>query len=122
MTPATAGRALPRLLLLLGGLLVWGAHFLLIYVFAALACARAFADARLFGVGVVPATILAATVAALLAVAWLRRRARLEEGRAIAADRRTPRFMRRLGAALAFYSVAAILLQVLPALMLPVCA
>ena len=56
-----------RLLLASAGLLVWGAHFLFVYVFTALACARAFADLRLIGIGIVPMAILAATAAASVA-------------------------------------------------------
>ncbi|HET7203380.1 MAG TPA: hypothetical protein VFI92_08430 [Steroidobacteraceae bacterium] len=36
------------------GLLVWAAYFLAVYVFAALACERGFADVRIAGVRVVP--------------------------------------------------------------------
>lgn len=122
MSAATNGGFAPRVLLACAGLLVWGAHFLFVYVFAALACARAFADMRLIGVGVVPLAIAASTAAALLLLPWLSRRAWLTESRVHAADPRTPRFLRYLGAALAVYSAAAILLQALPALILPVCA
>lgn len=111
----------PRLLLASAGLLVWGAHFLFIYVFAALACARAFADVRLLGVGIVSFAILASTVAALLLLAWLSVRAWRTEDRAHTADPATPRFLRHLGAALGIYSATAILLQALPVLMIPVC-
>ena len=109
-----------RLLLASAGLLVWGAHFLFIYVFAALACARSFADLRPIGVGIVPFAILTATVAALLMLAWLSIRARRIEDEARAADPDTPRFLRHLGAGLAIYSAAAILLQALPALILTI--
>jgi len=121
MSAATGGGFAPRVLLACGGLLIWGAHFLFIYVFAALACARAFAGMRLIGVGVVPFTIMASTVAALLLLAWLSRRAWRVESRVHAIDPDTPRFLRHLGAALAVYSAAAILLQALPVLILPVC-
>jgi hypothetical protein len=112
----------PRLLLASASLLVWGAHFLFIYIFAALACARAFADLRLIGVGVVPLAILTSTIAALLLLAWLSIRAWRLESRILAADPETPRFLRYLGAALAIYSAGAILLQALPTLIIPVCA
>lgn len=110
-----------RLLLASASLLVWGAHFLFIYIFAALACARAFADLRLIGVGVVPLAILTSTIAALLLLAWLSIRAWRLESRILAADPETPRFLRYLGAALAIYSAGAILLQALPTLIIPVC-
>ena len=122
MNAVAEGGFASRVLLASAGLLVWGAHFLFIYVFAALACARAFADVRLVGVGVVPFAILTSTVAALLLLAWLSDRAWRTENRVHAADPDTPRFLRHLGAALAIYSAAAILLQALPALIIPVCA
>lgn len=110
-----------RLLFASAGLLVWGAHFLFIYVFAALACARSFADLRLIGFGIIPFAILAGSVAALLMLAWLSIRAWRTENEASSADPDTPRFLRYIGAALAIYSAAAIFLQTLPVLILPVC-
>lgn len=110
-----------RLLLASAGLLVWGAHFLFVYIFAALACARAFADVRVVGLGVVPLAVLMSTVAALLLLAWLSIRAWRSENRVHTADPATPRFLRHLGAALAIFSAAAILLQTLPVLIIPVC-
>lgn len=58
-----------QIMSMLFGLLVWAAHFLFVYVFAALACARGFASASLFGFGIVPATIVGSTAIAVLAVA-----------------------------------------------------
>jgi hypothetical protein len=110
-----------RLLLASAGLLVWGGHFLFIYVFAALACARAFADMHLFGVGVVPLAILASTVVALLLLAWLSVRGWRTENRVPTSGPNTPSFLRHLGAALGIYSAVAILLQALPVLIIPVC-
>ena len=58
------------------GLLIWMANFAFVYVFAALACARGFADVRLFGFGVVPlTTVVSCTLAAVAtgAVMWLAR-------------------------------------------------
>ncbi len=111
----------PRLLLASAGLLIWGSHFLFIYIFAALACARAFADLRLLGIGIVPFAIGISTVVALLLLAWLSILAWRRESRVFAGEPDTPRFLRWLGAALGIYSAAAILLQALPALVIPVC-
>ena len=69
-----------------GGLLVWAADFLFIYVFAALACARGFVDVSVMGVGIVPfasaaATLVAASATAML-IAWaVRGRRRAGEAR-----------------------------------------
>ena len=71
-----------------GGLLVWAADFLFIYVFAALACARGFAGHSVLGIGIVPFASAVATVAAFAATAALvaaanrDRRRRLGESRA----------------------------------------
>ena len=66
-------RFTPTVFSITGGLLIWFANFLLVYGFAAVACARGFADARLAGMRLVPLVILgvnllagAATVALLL--------------------------------------------------------
>lgn len=56
-------------LLIWSGLLIWMVNFLFVYVFAALACARRFADADVFGVGIVPFTTIIATALAGLATA-----------------------------------------------------
>ena len=48
-----------------GGLLIWAVHFLTVYGFTGLACARGFAGARVLDIGVVPFTIGAATALAL---------------------------------------------------------
>lgn len=122
MNAAAEGGFASRIFLACAGLMVWAAHFLFVYVFTALACARAFADVRLAGMGIVPLVILAATVAALVLLAWLSARAWRSESRVRANGSRTLRFLRYLGAALGLYSAAAILLQALPALILPVCA
>lgn len=111
----------PRLLLASAGLLIWGAHFLFIYIFAALACARSFADWRVAGIGIVPLAILVSTAMMLLLLAWLSIHAWRTEDRVRVADPATSRFLQYLGAALAVYSVAAILLQVVPTLIIPVC-
>jgi hypothetical protein len=72
----------PTALLIWSGLLIWMADFLFVYVFAALACARRFAHAEVFGVGIVPfATVIATAVAGLATavVMWSAAR-RLQEG------------------------------------------
>ncbi|HEY0687158.1 MAG TPA: hypothetical protein VGD45_32755 [Steroidobacter sp.] len=60
--------------LVAGGLLVWMADFVFVYVFAALACARGFDDASLLGLPVVPlTTVLASSLAGAITVAIVRR-------------------------------------------------
>ena len=50
-------------------LLIWMADFLFVYVFAALACARGFANSELFGISIVPLVTTASTLLAALATA-----------------------------------------------------
>lgn len=68
-----------------GGLLVWAAYFLLVYVVAALACERGFADVRVAGIDVLPFVTVAGLALSVAATAALlivtRRGARVEPGR-----------------------------------------
>jgi hypothetical protein len=52
---------------LTAGFVVWGLHFLVVYVFAAVACAGGLAGQQLLGMGIIPTVTLAATVTALAA-------------------------------------------------------
>jgi len=108
--------AFPRAALLAtGGLLVWAANFLVIYVHTALACERGHAHSTLFGVGVLPlASIIATSVSAaacgvLLVQAW--RRANTEGGTP------GPRlFLARLGAIVTLLALVAIAILGIPGL------
>ena len=58
--------AFPRTALFItAGLLIWAADFLFIYVFAALACARGYADTAVLGIGVVPFASAVSSIVAL---------------------------------------------------------
>lgn len=111
-------------LLALSGMLIWALHFGLIYGVTSLACARGFAQTRVFGVAVLPLSIGVLTlIAALgsLAVIWqaLRRR------RALAAsgdESSLPEFTSVVAALIAGLALVAIIWEALPALMLPPCA
>ncbi len=61
----------PKLLVLSGGFLVWFMHFVFVYGFSGLACARGFDAATLYGIGIVPLVVAAATVAAIAAVLFI---------------------------------------------------
>jgi hypothetical protein len=54
---------------LIAGPLVWGAHFLTVYVFTALACARGFFDHQVIGIGIVQLVLAAVSLAAVLLIA-----------------------------------------------------
>ena len=94
------------------------AHFGFSYVFAALACARRWADAQLLGFDVVSAGIVIATLLSLAAVAAVaiagRRRAR-------ASACSGHRFLADAARALTVLAAAAVLLTGAPVLVLPSC-
>lgn len=54
---------------LIVGPLVWSAHFLAIYVFTAIACARGFFHHEVFGIGIVPLVGSALSLVALAVIA-----------------------------------------------------
>jgi hypothetical protein len=106
--------------LVLGGLLVWAAHFGFVYVLNALACARNFQGLQLFGFGIVPAMVALATALAVIAVlvlmAALRAPDHTNDGQEASNG-----FLRSLAAAVAFLSLIAIGWSGLPALLVPPC-
>ncbi|MDQ3774676.1 MAG: hypothetical protein M3461_10060 [Pseudomonadota bacterium] len=108
-----AQRFAPTLFFISAGLLIWGADFLFIYVFAALACARGFDDAILFGIGVVPLAVGVATaIASAMTGAVLISAVRgAEQGPS------TSRFLQRLTLGLAVLALVAIAWNGLPALL-----
>jgi hypothetical protein len=105
----------------LGGLLIWAAHFGFVYVFNALACARNFHRLHLLGFSVVPLTIVLGTAiasAAVLALMFIALRARghIDDARDSSAD-----FLRHLAVAVALLSLLAIGWIGLPAIIVPPC-
>ncbi|WP_119459219.1 hypothetical protein [Rhodospirillaceae bacterium SYSU D60014] len=111
-----------RLVEMFAGPLIWAAHFLFIYIFQALACARGFADIDLFGVGIVPLTVGVATVAAAVATIFMLLVAMRDLGAiGSAAERDAERFMNWMTAAGAGLSLVAVLWDGLPVLLLPPC-
>ncbi len=77
MSASTPDRSFTRTAFVVwSGLLIWAADFLLVYVFAAVACARGFADVQVSGVGIVLfaqfVSFLAAALAALgmIGIVW----------------------------------------------------
>src|SRR3546814_3504695 len=106
------------------GFLFLRGHFLAILAFAALACARGFADARLFGVGLVPLVIGAATILAALAAASVLMLAILGPHRRTAGRGGAPahlHFLRWMAALVAGLSLVAIVWSGLPVLFGPAC-
>lgn len=110
-------RFTPTLFFIWGGLLVWAADFLFVYVFAALACARGFVDQRVAGFPIVPFAITLASIVALLATAALMWRAlRRAHGNARADEH--SRFILFLAIALSALALVAIVWTALPPLLL----
>ncbi|WP_149538239.1 hypothetical protein [Siccirubricoccus phaeus] len=107
----------------LAALLVWAGHFTLIYGAHALACERGFADAALLGLPAVPALVLGASLAALLAVGLVGWRAwrRLDGSLAAEAGEDAPRFLAWLTLATALLAALAILWEAVPVLLLHSC-
>jgi hypothetical protein len=102
--PRTAG-------LMLGGLLIWTGHFLFIYGFAGLVCARPSWGWADDGFGVLGMAIVAATAAAALGIAAV----------IGVAGRSADRFTRRLAIAVALLALVAIVWQGLTVLLTPGC-
>jgi fatty acid desaturase len=111
------------MLLTVGGLLIWAAHFGLIYAFNTLACTRSFAGTELAGFGAVPFIIVLLTLLALggagavLATAW----SGGGFGRPPQDGTATADFLRYMTVAIAIISFVAILWNGIPALAVPAC-
>lgn len=98
------------------GALIWAAHFLVIYAFTAIACARGFAGAEWLGLGVVPVTITAATlVAAGVAATMIWTGVRTLHAEA------GSNFVGWMTVGCAALALLAILWETLPAFMIPAC-
>ena len=105
--------------LILGGLLVWIADFVFVYVFAAVACARGFADVSWFGVPIVTMmTLLASAIAGAATVLVVRCGYRLQRD---AATDEQSRFIGFVALASGGIALLALMLLVLPALVISAC-
>jgi hypothetical protein len=97
-----------------GGLLVWMAAFVAVYVFAALACARGFADVSWAGLPIVTLmTLLASLLAGAATIAIVRRGYRLQKE---ATTDEPSRFIGFVALASGGIALIALMLLVLPAL------
>lgn len=109
---------LSRVLLAFGGLIVWAAHFTVAYIAVALICARP-TDMRILGLPLGPASVIAASLVAALAILGL-----LLASRRVEAGHDGPPaiFLRATAVAVALLSLLAVAWNTLPVLLLPVCA
>lgn len=101
-------------LLMFAGPLIWAAHFLAVYVLAALACARNFAHVEWLGGGVTQWGIALLTLAAIAAIAAII----LLRGRR---DGQSARFVHWTTLTLGLLSVLAIVWEAMPAYLVPTC-
>jgi hypothetical protein len=95
------------------GVIVWAAHFTVIYGYTGLACARRFDGSASTWLGLVPWVIATATLAAIAVIVMLIRPALSAPGRSD--------FANWLSAGLALLALAAIVLEALAAAWMPIC-
>jgi hypothetical protein len=103
---------------IVGGLLIWLADFLFIYVFAALACAQGFATATLAGLRVVPLAAMFASLLAVAATSVLVQRVR----RNMQSADEQERFIGFVALATSAIALIALILLALPPLFVATCA
>ena len=104
-------------LLLFSGPIVWAIHFLFVYSFTGVLCARPAWHPQWLGIGLLEWGIGSAAIVALAFLAFIhigRRRKEVAETNAA--------FIGRTGAALALLSSLAIVWESLPLLLVPACA
>lgn len=113
-------RFTPVTFFILGGLLVWMLCFLLVYVTAALACARGNAETGIRGIWLVPAATVVIVLLAALATMWLAFMARRHLARSTGSERR---FDAALALSLSLFAFATLAWLALPGLLVrPPCA
>lgn len=100
------------------GLMVWAAHFGVMYATHALACERGLAASRVLGLPFVQAAAAVATVGALGLLLLLARRLPLTAD----GGEEEPGFLRWLAAAACVLAAIAIVFQAMPAFVLAACA
>lgn len=107
----------------LAGLLVWFAHFSLIYAVNALVCARGLAAREIGGVGLAPLLIALLTMLALAAVfvIWRKATSAQRARSADAAEAPSADVLRYLAAGSALLGAVAIVWQALPILLVRAC-
>jgi hypothetical protein len=110
MSISTSTRVALRMV---SGALIWAVHFIAIYGFTSLACARGLATTQWLGIGIVAWTIGAATMIALAAAVAV----------IVSATRTAPvnGFTEWITAGVAALAALAIVWEALPAIMVPAC-
>ncbi|HEX2554989.1 MAG TPA: hypothetical protein VHL98_14915 [Microvirga sp.] len=114
-------RPVLRLLFAAGGFVAWAAQFAVIYGVAGVACARGYGGVTLLGIGLVPFAILAATLLALAATALVTLAAMRERWRMNERTDPADRFLNTAALLVGGLAAVSILWQGLPALIVPAC-
>jgi hypothetical protein len=112
------------MLFMIGGLLVWAAHFAVAYGFTAVACAKGFATARVLGIAIIPFVIGAATLLAWAAtgvVLWSALSSTVQQ-RSPQYSEVTEKFLQYTAAVIAVLSIVAIAWNALPVLVVVPCS
>lgn len=107
----------------ISAMIVWAAHFLIVYGAQATACARGGAGATLFGQPMVPALVLGSTALSLVVVGGIGLRAwrRLRSGLSGQEGEDKPQFTVWMTAAIALLAALAIVWEAVPAFILRPC-
>lgn len=111
-------RLAPVTFFIWGGLLIWAVDFLVVYVFAAIACARGFSHVKLYGLGIVPLVTTLVSFVAFLATAAILRVALRGLGTAATDTLHPEPFMNFVAFGLSALALVATVWLVLPPLLL----
>lgn len=123
MTAMAEQRFTSKTSLLFSGLLIWAAHFMFVYSANAVACERGLQDFQVLGIGLIPLTVMVATLAALAAVGYVLLIAIgwLGPLHGEAHDDPSSAFVRQITIVLSLISIVAITLSALPSLVVSPC-
>lgn len=113
-------RFLSTTLFIAGSLLIWIADFTIVYVFAALACARGFADVRVLGLPTVPVVTILSSIVSAIATFVLFHKAALILRDTAASEH--SRFIGFVALTTSVLAMIALVLLALPPLIVSACA
>jgi hypothetical protein len=120
-TSAAASRFAATATRMLGGFLIWAAHFAAIYGLTGLACARGFAETRWFAIPLVLLVVGLLTVVAVAVTAMLIVRASRDARLSTVRIDATACFIEWMTASAGGLAIVAMIWDALPVLMVPVC-
>jgi hypothetical protein len=109
-------------LYLTGGLVIWGLRFVAAYAFTAIACARGWSAATFGGIGLAPLVVSAITALAIAASGLLLLHAGRGVRNAPADEGANTRFIHYVAGTVAALAILAMIWEVLPMYLIPICA